>query len=577
MRDNRTNSLRLLVYLSFLVLLWGLFFFQIIMYRHYHDMSVKNAIRLIPIEGARGRIIDRNKQVLAASDISFDMAVIPKKTEDIQSALSELSNISGISYETLSANYQNNYYLPFAPVRIATNLSREKAFLIEEHMSSVPGSLIWVSPQRRYPNKDIASHIIGYIGKIQKEEFERLKDYGYQKADLVGKAGIEKYYDTYLKGEDGGIQIQVDAYSRIVKQLGFKEAKEGKDVQLTIDLGLQTLVDDLLRDKKGSCIIMDAKSGAILALASSPEFDPGVFITGDSGQRHMILNDRGKPLLNRAVSCTYPPGSTFKIVVAAAGLATSRIDERTSFLCNEIFKLGNKEFRCWKEGGHGMQNVTEALCHSCNIFFYNLGLALKAEGIYNYALIFGLGTPTNIDLPYEANGVVPSPLWKRVFVKEPWYKGDTINYAIGQGYLLVTPIQMLRIITIITNEGFSPTPYIVEKIGGRTLAQKKPYITKIKHSVYEVIKEGLFKVVNDPTGTGQYASLKDLEIAGKTGTAQPGTTGATHGWFVGYLPADKPKFSFVVFLEHGGQGGMEPAHIVRLISTYLKENGFLKS
>lgn len=575
MFSRRIRIFRALIIISFLVLAVALFYYQVLRFRYYQGLSLKNTIRLIPIEAARGGIYDRNRKPLAVDELSFDLAVIPQEIKDLQQTLGELGEISGITKKELLENYQKNYHLPFVPVRIAVNLDKKRAFYIEEKLSSIPGALIWSSPRRRYPNLKTGSHLTGYVGRIGEEEFARLKDYGYKIQDLLGKSGIEKYYDAYLKGEDGGIQIEVDANSREVRRLGFKQPHQGKDLQLSIDLGLQRFVDKLFEERTGSGIIMDTKTGQILALVSSPEFDPNIFTSGTDRERLRLLNDKSSPILNRAIACAYPPGSTFKIVVAAAGVATGCAKQNTSFVCKGTFELGARRFNCWKESGHGRQNLIEGLTHSCNIFFYNLGRALGAEQLSRYAQKFGFGSLTGIDLPDETRGLVPGPLWKRLAVKEPWYEGDTINYSIGQGFLLVTPIQMLKAVTIIANEGQAPSPYLVEKIGDKLVSGGRPFPLRLEEKVFTTVKKGMFNVVNDPSGTGQYAKAKDIQIAGKTGTAQPGTPGDTHAWFCGYLPADNPKISFVIFLEHGGQGGVDPAHMTRIIATYLKENGFL--
>jgi len=575
MTEIRNRIFQTLIYLSFVALIIALFSFQILRYKHYHGLSLRNTIRNIPIEASRGGIYDRNGEPLAVDEISFDLVVIPQEIADIESTLKKLSKVTGMKYGVLQKNYRRDYHLPFVPARIARNLDAKKAFYIEEKLSSIPGALIISEPRRSYPNMNVGSHVVGYLGKIAKQEFENLKDYGYKIRDLVGKSGIEKYYDVYLKGERGGIQIEVDAASREVRRLGFKEPNRGKDLRLTIDLGLQRFVDMLFEDKIGTAIIMDAEEGKILALISSPNFDPSTFTTGSNRQRLKLLNNDKKPLLDRAISSSYAPGSIFKIVIASAGIATGALTQNTTFICKGSFKLGRRRFRCWKETGHGHQNIIEALSHSCNVFFYNLGRALGAEQIYRYTLQFGFGSTTGIDLPGEAKGLVPGPLWKRFYLKKPWYEGDTINYSIGQGYLLVTPIQMLRAITIVANEGHCPQPYLVEEIEDRKLSHRRSYIVRLKQDSFKHVKKGLFDVVNSSTGTGQNARMKDLHISGKTGTAQVGTKKKTHAWFVGYLPSEDPKISFVVFLEHGGQGGMEPARMVRLIGTYLNKNGFL--
>jgi penicillin-binding protein 2 len=577
MLNNRIRILSIAILFSFTLLLGSLFYFQILNFKHYRSLSLRNTVRIIPLKASRGAIYDRKGEVLARDEVSFDLVAIPQEISDKDKTFNLLSLITNTPKEELQANYRKNYRLPFVPANILTNLPPEKAFFIEEKLIGVPGVLIQVSPIRTYPNEKIAAHIIGYIGKIADSELQNLKDYGYSVQDLVGKSGIEKYYDVYLKGEDGGIQVEVDAHSREVSKIGFKEPKKGKDINLTIDLGLQSFVSMLLDDKKGACIVMQAKTGSILALVSKPEFNLNIFVTGKDKDRLKALSDNNYPMLNRAISGIYPAGSTFKIIVASAGIASGQINDKTRFFCDGIFNLGNTRFHCWKESGHGYQDIVESLTHSCNVFFYNLGKALGAEQIHRYALYFGLGSLTGIDLPEEVKGIVPGPRWKRSSLKIPWYEGDTINYSIGQGYLLVTPIQMLRVITIAANKGFCPQPYVLEKIEGRQIYSKKEYQSRLRPDIFNVVDTGLFEAVNNQTGTGQRAKIKGLHIAGKTGTAQAGISQKSHAWFVGYFPYDDPLISFVVFIEHGGKGGEDPPNIAKLIALYMRENGFLNA
>ena len=575
MHSNRINIISAAIFASSLLLLTALFYFQIIGYGYYRSLSLKNTVRTIPLEASRGAIYDRKGIVLAKDDISFNLVLIPQEISDLGNTLNMLSVVTGRKREDLEAIYRKNYRLPFVPADIISNIPPEKAFKMEERLVDIPGAFIWSVPKRLYPNGRVGSHVIGYIGKIADSELKRLKDYGYSMRDLVGKNGVEQQYDAYLKGDDGGIQIEVDSRSREVSRIGFKEPRKGKDLTLTIDLGLQRFVDMLFKGKKGACIVMESQTGRVRALVSSPEFDPNIFVTGKDADRLKILRDTGHPLLNRAVTGTYPPGSTFKTVVAYAGIATGTVKETTSFLCTGVFKLGNTSFRCWKESGHGYQDIVQALTHSCNVFFYSLGKALGAEQIYRYALSFGLGSLTDIDLPQEVKGIAPGPMWKRFALKAPWYEGDTINYSIGQGYLEVTPIQMLRVITIVANNGFCPQPYVVEDIEGVKISHRREYSPRLRPEFFKIIRAGLFDAVNGPTGTGQNAKVNGLDISGKTGTAQAGPSRESHAWFIGFLPFNEPLISLVVFIEHGGKGGEDAASIARLTAVYLKENGFL--
>lgn len=575
MFNNRLKILNFIILLSFIVLLSALFYFQIVNSYHYRSLSLKNTLRIIPLKASRGAIYSRKGEVLAWDEISFDLVAIPQEISDIGSTIKKLSSITGAREEELESNYRKNSRLPFVPANILANLSPEKAFMIEEKLIGIPGVMIRVTPIRTYPNHKVASHILGYLGKIADSELQNLKDYGYSIQDLVGRSGIEKYYDAYLKGEDGGIQVEVDSRSREVSRIGYKEPKKGKDLTLTIDLGLQHFISMLFGDKKGACIVMQAKTGSILALVSNPEFDPNVFISGKDKDRLKLLGDKNYPMLNRAISGVYPAGSTFKIPVACAGIAAGQVKSQTTFLCKGVFVLGNTRFRCWKESGHGHQNVIQALAHSCNVFFYSIGRAIGAEQIHRYALSFGLGDLTGIDLVEEARGVAPSPRWKKSNLKVPWYEGDTVNYSIGQGYLLVTPIQMLRVITITANKGFCPQPYILEKIEGRQISSRREYQSRIRPEAFDMIQKGLFDAVNDQEGTGQMAKPVGLHVSGKTGTAQSGPSRKSHAWFIGYLPSHEPSISLVVFIEHGGKGGKDAASMARLIALYLKENEFL--
>lgn len=576
MSADRIKILSGFIFVSFLLLLASLFYFQVMNYSYYRSLSLKNTVRTIPLEASRGAIYDRKGIALAKDYISFNLSLIPQEISDLEKTFDSLSVVTGRSMETLQAAYKKSYRLPFVPADIILNIPPEQAFSMEEKLIDIPGAIIHSVPKRLYPNGRAGSHVLGYIGKIADSELKRLKDYGYSIRDSVGKSGVEQYYDAYLKGDDGGIQIEVDSRSREVSKIGLKEPKRGKKLTLTIDSGLQGFMDMLFDGKKGACIVMQSQTGGVLGLVSSPEFDPNVFVTGKDADRLKILRDKGHPLLNRAITGVYPAGSTFKPIIACAGIATGTIGANTSFSCTGVFKLGNASFRCWKEAGHGYQDIVQALAHSCNVFFYNLGKALGVEQIYKYSLSFGLGSTTGIDLPQEAKGIAPSPMWKRFHLKTPWYEGDTINYSIGQGYLEVTPIQMLRAITIVANNGFCPQPYIVENIEGVKTSRRREFHSRIDPEFFSIIRKGLFDAVNSPSGTGQRAMVKGLGVSGKTGTAQSGPSRESHAWFIGYLPSDKPSISLVVFIEHGGKGGEDAAAIARLIAVYLKENGMLE-
>jgi len=425
---------------------------------------------------------------------------------------------------------------------------------------------------RWYIYGERTSHIIGYLSLITREELEKFGDYGYSANDMVGRSGIEKAYDRYLRGEDGGTQLEVDASGRLVKILGSKNQKKGTDITLTIDAKLQAYAADCMEGYRGSVVIMDPRNGEILAMASSPSFDSNVFIErGRNEQAVEYMKSGSRPMLNRAINGRYPPGSIFKPIVSLAGLETRKINEHTTFVCEGKYFLGRAEFDCWKTDGHGPQDLRDAITHSCNIYFYNVGRKLGPEVISEYSRRLGLGKPTGIDLEGESAGLVPSPSWKKTAKKQSWYEGETLNFAIGQGDLLVTPLQMVEVVSVFATKGSAPRPHLIKKIGDSEVACSNPVTIEISKKAVETIKSAMINVVASDTGTGQRARIEGLEIAAKTGTAQA-PNGEPHAWFLGFAPADNPRIAFVVMIENGGHGGVVAADIIKKILEFAKDN-----
>jgi penicillin-binding protein 2 len=395
-------------------------------------------------------------------------------------------------------------------------------------------------------------------------------------SDTVGRGGLEKVYNQDLTGVDGGLQIEVDSRGRQVRTLGLKEPQCGKDIQLTIDKDLQKAVDKLLGDKKGAAIVMDPRNGEILALASHPDFDPNIFVRPNtSSQRVKLLLDKvGKPLINRAISGVYPPGSVFKIVTLQGALQTGRVSPFTSFFCNGVFRLGNARFRCWKPDGHGIQEATSGMMNSCDVYFYNVGRLMGPDNIETYAKMFGYGSRTGIDLPDESKGLVPGREWKRLKKNASWYEGDTVNFSIGQGFLQVTPLQAVTMMSAVANGGKLVKPHIVKRVGDKSIIPPETKVIGLKDSALKKVREGVYKVVNSDRGTGKYARPQGVIAAGKTGSAE-NAQGRTHAWFSGYAPYENPKLALVVFIEHGGHGGVDPAIISKGIFEEAKKLGYI--
>lgn len=568
----RSKIYSTIIAIFFLILFFGLCYLQIIRWPLYHELSKKNHIRLVPLDGLRGTIYDRNGLPIVENRLSFDVIVLPQEIEDDDKTFAIVARVLGTSKENIKAIEKKEYQAPFAPVTIARDIDKDKAFILEEMKQDIPGILIQSKSLRWYIYEERASHIIGYLSLINREELERLRDYGYTFRDLVGRSGVERVYDRYLKGEGGGMQLEVDAVGRLVKTLGTKMPKKGTDITLTIDAKLQSRVSELLSGKKGAIIVMDPNNGEILAMSSSPSFDPNLFIDPNKNEVAMgLLKSVSRPMINRAINGQYPPGSTFKIIVALAGLETKKINENATFNCAGKFWVGNIEFDCWKEGGHGPQNLREALTHSCNIYFYNLGRKLGPDVLAEYSRKLGLGRQTGIDLAGESKGFVPTVWWKKTVKHESWYEGETINYSIGQGYLSVTPLQMAQVISIFATEGNIPRPHLIKKIGDSEISIPKPKTTNISKDTITAIKQALKDVVASDTGTGQRAKVEGIKIAAKTGTAQS-PQGEPHAWFVGYAPADNPRIAFAILVEHGGKGGLIAADLAKQILEFIRDN-----
>ena len=560
---------------SFVILVGCLWYIQCVRSPRYKELSRRNRIRLVSLPGPRGNIYDRNKNLLVGNRLAFDCAVIPQEFGLNEEKMKGLGSILKTENKALRARIKKNTIAPFISVVLKKDIGKETAIAISERSADFPGLIIQTYPLRYYPNGRIGSHVTGYLGKINEEEFNTLSDYGYETRDFMGRGGLEFFYDNYLRGEDGGMQTEVDSRGRQLQVLGIKEPQKGKDLTLTIDLELEKYVDSLLSEHKGAIIIMDSSSGEILTLLSKPDFDPNIFVSSNKTTAvKNLLRRKDYPLVDRAISGTYALGSVFKIVTASAGLELNKIKKNEQLDCQGFYILGNRRFNCWKESGHGLQVLKEAIKNSCNVFFYQVGRRVGVDGLASYSLRYGFGKPTQIDLPYESSGIVPSRAWKRRFKKEPWYEGETLNYAIGQGYLSVTPLQVLRMVNTVASEGELVRPFLVKKIDALDFFTPDKKRLNISKDTFRAIKDGMRKAVGDSHGTAGRARVAGLQIAGKTGTAETGSRG-THAWFAGFSPVEKPKISLVVFLEYGGKGGDKPCRIASNIFAKLKEMGYL--
>lgn len=566
----RTRIVNFAVISVFLFLALGILNLQVIQNKRFRELSNKNSIRLLPQPGSRGRILDRKNNIIVDNYLSYDVMILPQEGTEVDKVLMKISRILDTDFKDLKKTFESNLRMPFLPVTIAKNIDVREAMALEELKLDIPGIIIQPHPQRVYPYGRLACHLLGYLSEIDHWRLKKLADYGYKTKDIMGFGGVEERYDYYLRQKEGGLSVEVDHRGRLVRLLGFRPPRSGKDIQLTLDLKIQKIVEDNLKGKKGSVIVLDPYTGEILALANNPNFNPSVFINKKDASIAELFNNRDAPLLNRSISGYYPPGSVFKLVLATAALQTGKINPSTTFSCPGSIHIGRQEFSCWNT--HNKQNLHDAITHSCNVFFYRTGILLGAQLIHDYALKFGLSKPTSIDLPYETSGFVPNPLWKRIYRFQGWFEGDTANLSIGQGELLVTPLQMARMMAVFANGGNLMTPYIVKAIDGQDISvyQKKITPIPIRESTLDYIKQALRDVVSDPTGTASILSSLPFSLAAKTGTAQV-QRGKPHGWFVGFFPFKSPRFVICVLLEHAGSGRFSGILTKQIIEEMLKE------
>ncbi|PIQ86760.1 MAG: penicillin-binding protein 2 [Candidatus Omnitrophica bacterium CG11_big_fil_rev_8_21_14_0_20_43_6] len=565
----RKNILTFIIILMFVALIVGLINLNLLQGAKFRRLSDNNCIRLISQFGSRGNILDRNGEIIVDNKISYDVMILPQELDNIDRVLILIGRILGVEVKELQKEFKRNFVSSSMPVCVAANIELKDAIALGEYKVEQPSIIVTPKPLRHYPYGALASHVIGYVNEIDRWRLTKLEDYGYKTKDIVGFGGVEEKYDYYLRQEEGGLSVEVNHRGKFVRVLGFAPPRNGKDVRLTLDLPIQKIAEENLDGKKGSVILMDPASGEILAMTSFPNFNPGVFVNKRTKQISGLFNDPAAPLINRAIGSSYPPASIFKIAVASAALELKKINTSSTFVCQGSTLVGARRFKCWDE--HGSEDIYQGIAHSCDVFFYKTGLLTGAQNIHDYALKLGLGRNTGFDLAGETPGFIPSPLWRKLNKFQSWYDGDTANLSIGQSECLVSPLQATNMMAVFANQGYLLTPHIVKAVGGIELSAKKkrPIPVAFKKKTLEVVAGGLAKVISDPKGTGHVLFTSPVKIAGKTGTAQV-SRGATHAWFVGYFPSDKPKYVICVFLENGGPGYYAcvlAKHIIEAMNT----------
>ena len=586
----------LCVLIAFLVLFARLFYLQVLEGEELRRLSENNCIRLQNIDPPRGLIFDRKGRLLVDNRPAYDLAIVPKDAKPVAQTVEKLSRYTGVPAAELMAVVHKKRGAHYKPVLLRQDIGRDTLAAIEVHKYDLPGVVVTVKPRRHYIHANSAAHLIGYLSEINARELRSGRYPGTRSGDFIGKFGVEKTYEKYLRGAHGGRQVEVDARGQVVRELKTVYARPGHNLFLTIDQPLQKKAEALLSGRAGAAVAMDPANGDILAMASSPSFDQNDFVDGMSHKQWQALaNNEHRPMENKAIQAEYPPASTYKLITAIAALEEKVIDPSTTFFCPGYLKYGDRVFRCWKKHGHGNLAVVDALTQSCDVFFYQAGQKVGIDRLAWYASAFGLGTPTGIELDNEAGGLVPSTVWKRRRLGKPWHSGETLSVAIGQGYNLVTPLQMLGVVSAVANGGTRFRPRVLKSIEtaqGETVLSADPEVigkVPVSAATLAIVRKGLWSVVNTPRGTAFRSRLAGIEISGKTGTAQvvgmaPDDGEAKkkdvaahlrdHAWFVAYAPSKDPRIAVSVIVEHGEHGSSAAAPIARdLIRTYLQPDG----
>jgi penicillin-binding protein 2 len=584
--QQRLSLIYLPVVLIFLLLAARLWQLQIIQGAEYAQKAERNRVRTIQVVAPRGTILDRTNTPLVDNRPSFNILLYRESMKDLEDTTQFITEKLGVRREELAARLRRDKGSGlYHPVIIKEDAGISDISVVEAHRRDHAEIQLGPEPRRLYRLGKVAALVLGYVGEVSEEELASGSFTGARVGSLVGKSGVERVYNQYLVGKDGVRQVLVDSVGREVGTLDEIDSVIGGELVLTLDLNLQIVAESLLEDKVGAIVAMDPRNGEILAMASSPSFDPNSFSTRISGQDwNQLINDPNRPFLNRATQTSYSPGSIFKLIMADAGLEEGLVTDSTHVFCSGAAVFYNRVFHCAEKRGHGTVNLETAITRSCNIFFYELGRRMGISKIAQHAHALGLGERTGIDLPGERSGVMPSPEWKEKEKRAKWFAGDTISVSIGQSFVSTTPLQILRAVSAIATGGILTTPHVLLRAEGLPDDTMRWPVRRIPLGEENArkIRQGMWGSVNN-WGTGHNAAIPGLDICGKTGTVQvlsieKKKTGAQidpsifedHSWFAGFANRDDPEISVVVFLEHGGRGGIAAAPLAReIFRTYF--------
>jgi penicillin-binding protein 2 len=588
----RVRWLYWLLFVAFFGLSFRLVHLQIFQGERYTFLSENNRIRIKRVPGTRGMIFDRSGQLLVDSRPSFDLIFVPEDSDDPENTLRYLArHLKWDEYELLETYEQSKGRAAFDEMVLGRDVEWATVVAVETHQLDLPGVNLRVRPRRNYADGPMAAHILGYMGEINQKQLHALKEHGYRVGDEIGQYGLERHWEEALRGHSGGQQVEVDALGRRMRVLHEVSDVPGYTMHLTLDRQLQDSAYEALRGKQGTIVAIDVRDGGILAMASTPAFDPNTFARGiKTDEWNGLIKDRLRPLSNRATQGQYPPGSTFKIIMAIAALEEGVVNPDAFISDPGFYFFGNRRFRDWKQGGHGMVNLHKSLVESCDTYYYQLSTKLGVNTIAKWSRAFGLGERTGVDLDDERSGLIPDTEWKRKRFRQPWYPGETLSVGIGQGYVTTTPLQLANMMAAVANGGKLYRPRLVNKVetvDGSTVREYEPELIRtieLKPDTLARVHKALTDVVQGPGGTGAPARSQLIDIAGKTGTAQViemkgaylknehlGQFQRDHAWFVAYAPAQNPRIALAVLIEHGGHGSSAAAPLARKVLEKFAE------
>jgi len=570
-KSRRMTTLTVIVFGVMALLVARLAWMQILQGAQYKKYAEDNRLSKVYEQAPRGTIYDRNGAVLVGNRPSFAISVIPVQYTNPQAETAVLASLTDLTPAEIEVMIQAGQESPYTPIRLKRDVNQAMLARFEEHKASLPGVIVEAIPVRYYVYGQLAAHLMGYIGRINEEEYSARKAQGYNPSDMIGKDGLERVWEKELHGVDGGREFEVNAAGEEVGLFGEKTAIPGRSLVLTIDANLQKVVETALDEqlaasrqigypaKGGAVIVLAARTGAVLAMASKPSFDPNAFVGGISSRDwNALLTDKNDPLTDRVIQNAYPPGSVFKIVTAAAALDMGLTTPDEVFEDRGVYNLNGWSFYGWEPRGLGRLILKDAIAKSSDPTFYELARRIGPDNLATYALTFGYGKLTGIKLPGEEQGLVPTEEWKKATYNEVWYPGETLTAGIGQGYYLATPLQQALSLMAVANGGVVYRPMLVDKIldpSGVPTVKFNPEVLRtvyLRPEVWDTIRQGLEGAITTGTAAITFQGF-GRRVAGKTGSAETGR-GTVHSWFACYVPADKPEIVMAVLIEEAGEG-----------------------